>query len=173
MPAQPECLDRLGRQVVNGVGRVVALDLPGPSPGYQELLDHLAVILDLDTEVRLVLGRACATAARTIEQFVAALQLPYGSAASWEEFLREMGGGRPVWPPECVLVAEAADLLKDEDALWHGLVRSSCHPPSCLGQPKTLVLADRRDRWERSAFGSAMAAEEAGNQPLRRPPERR
>jgi hypothetical protein len=159
-----ERLRPLGARVTGALGTLVSVELPERDfPGYQALLDHLAEILDADVEVRMVLGRACTTAARAIDQFVAALQFPYEAARGWNDFLAEFGE-RPVSPPLCVVVADAADLLKHEDPdLWSDLVSRVYHPRSCMSHPNTLVLADFPYRWERSMFGSAAAAEKAGN----------
>src|SRR5512142_3353524 len=122
-PAQTECLRQLGARVVDGLGRLVALELPEVEfPGYRQLMNHLLMTLDDDTELRLVLGRACTTAAKAIDQLVAALQLPYEAARGWGDLLDELGN-QPVSPPVCVVVADATDLLRHEDRdLWRDLV---------------------------------------------------
>ncbi|MFB4320009.1 hypothetical protein [Actinomadura sp. 21ATH] len=131
-------------------------------PAYRVdvLVQRLEMVLDAafggagpDVEVRLVLGSACTTAARAVDQFVAALRLPYAAARGWGDFTDALGD-RPASLRECVVVADAARLLEHEDRdLWRELVSRLHGGPHCLGGGwNTLVLADDEYAWQEWAF---------------------
>ncbi|XRQ03869.1 DUF6416 domain-containing protein [Actinomadura welshii] len=121
----------------------------------QPFIQHLEDTTD-DAEVRMVLGSACTTAARAVQQFVAALQLPYTAAGGWREFLDALGD-RPASLRECVVVTDACEMLKHEDPdLWHEAVKALHGGPHHLGGGwTTLVLADDQDAWDNWAFRPA------------------
>jgi hypothetical protein len=116
----------------------------------------------LDVEVRLVLGRACRTAHQAVPQIVAALQLPYHASRGWADLLAALSD-REASRREVVVVADAADLLRDEELdVWRELVRSLVTPFQCLGGGwQTLVLVDSTHGWASSQFGSPAGAEAA------------
>ncbi|GIJ71096.1 barstar family protein [Virgisporangium ochraceum] len=157
----PADLAAVAVRVIGGRGDVLALEL---APDHlQPLLDRLDWEIDDDrVTCRLVLGAACTTAARTVEQFVAAMQLPYAASRGWADLLDHLGD-RAVNRREYVVVADAADLLRHEDpGLWHRLVRDLAAGPFCLGGGwTTLVLVDDAYSWSCSRFGSAVGAERA------------
>ncbi|MGP4027893.1 DUF6416 domain-containing protein [Actinomadura sp. 3N407] len=109
-----------------------------------------------DTDVRMVLGSACTTAARAVQQFVAALQLPYKAAAGWQEFLDQLDD-EPASRRLCVVVTDACQMLKHEDAdIWHEAVKSLHGGPHHLGGGwSTLVLVDDASAWDNWVFESA------------------
>jgi hypothetical protein len=178
-PAAATDLERAGRvdaaatRVLRTFGGVVALDLD--SDLVQPFLDRVDLDLDEDrTTVRLVLGAACTTAARAVDQFVAALQLPYPATRGWEDLLDYLGDGsasRRMY----VVVADAAGLLRYEETdVWHGLVAGVKSGPHCLGGGfTTLVLLDGDHEWSSSRFGSAAATEEAAKDGWRHAAPRR
>jgi hypothetical protein len=133
----------------------------------QDLLDRVELTetepgAHAETDVRLVLGAACTTAARTVDQFVAALQLPYAAGRSWEDMFHQLGEGG-TGRRRYVFVADAGELLRHEEPeLWHRLVDDVRGGPYCLGGGwTTVVLVDDEYGWSRSRFGTAAAAEEA------------
>jgi hypothetical protein len=111
--------------------------------------------------VRLVLGSAATTCMKAVDQFVAALQLPYAASRGWAELIEEIGD-RSTGNRQLVLIADAGQLLKYEDRdRWRELVRALYGGPHCLGGGWTsVVLLDDEYGWERSRFGSAAAAEQ-------------
>ncbi|WP_433475626.1 hypothetical protein ACQPZP_00490 [Spirillospora sp. CA-142024] len=145
-------------------GRLAAVDLSGDESW--ELVNRLDIVLDLVlgdargcADARLVLGSACTTATKAVEQFVTALQLPYDAARGWGDFLEHLGE-RPASARSYVVVADACDLLKHEDYdRWRELVERLCSGPSCMGGGwSTLVLADHELMWEDWVFRSAVDA---------------
>lgn len=99
---------------------------------------------------------------RALEQFAAALQLRYGAARTLGEFCDSVGERSAAYR-QCVIVADAADLLAGEsEGLWRVLVQELFSGPHCMGGGwSTLVLVDDRDAWEKSLFGSAANAQRA------------
>lgn len=155
-------------RVLAACGDVLALEL-GPDH-LQPLLDRLD--LEIDDErvtLSLVLGAACTTAARTVDQFVTAMRLPYAASRGWADLLEHLGD-RSVSRREYVIVADAADLLRfEEPGLWHRLMFEVAAGPFCLGGGwTTLVLIDDGYNWSRSRFGSAAGAERAAKERLDR-----
>jgi len=129
----------------------------------QTVVDRLYYDIDDDrVEVRLLLGRAATTASAAGAQIVAALQLPYIASHSWDDLLAEIDE-RSVSRREFVVVADAADLLRDEDPdKWRELVWSMCGGPYCLGGGwQSVVLIDEPLRWEQSRFGGVAGARAA------------
>lgn len=100
-------------------------------------------------DVRMVLGSACTTAARAVQQFTAALQLPYDAASGWSDFLGQLGE-RAAALRQCVVVTDACQMLKHEDTdLWHEAVHALHSGPHCLGGGwSTLVLVDDTYGWD-------------------------
>jgi hypothetical protein len=142
--------DLLAEEIDAVRGSVRAVNLPGDEAW--ELTMRLNILMDTgpyDPVVRMVLGSACTTAAKTIEQFVVALQLPYAAARGWSDFLEHLGG----WSAsrrQCLVVAEACGLLRYEDPdRWQELVYNLYGGPHCLGGGwSTVVLADHESAWE-------------------------
>ncbi|MEU8802145.1 DUF6416 domain-containing protein [Spirillospora sp. NPDC048819] len=139
-------------QTQQGRGDVLAFKLS--TDQMQPFIGRLVDTMD-DTDVRIVLGSACTTAARAVQQFVAALQLPYNAAGGWREFLDHLGE-RPASLRECVVVTDACQMLKHEDAdLWHEAVKSLHGGPHHLGGGwSTLVLADDAFAWDTWVFNA-------------------
>jgi hypothetical protein len=161
-----DSIDTLAERVVARArrGRVAAVDLSGDESW--ELVNRLDIVLDIvlgeargETDVRLVLGSACTTAAKAVEQFVTAMQLPYEAARGWGDFLEHLGE-RPASWRSYLVVADACDLLKHEDYdRWRELVEQLCSGPSCMGGGwTTLILTDHELMWEDWVFRSAAAA---------------
>jgi hypothetical protein len=162
-PDGPDELAGLVERVSSRKGQAYAVELGAHR--LQDLL-HRIELTDVepggDVDVRLALGAACTTAARTVDQFVAALQLPYPASRSWEDMFDQLGEGgtsRQLY----VFVADAGELLRHEEPeLWHRLVDGVRGGPYCLGGGwTTLVLVDDEYGWSRSRFGTAAGAEEA------------
>jgi hypothetical protein len=165
--------DDPGRDDLNSLAaRIIAVrgGVVVPELSDHRYLDHQAVIdrvrrlPDDEVDVRLVLGSASTTAAKAIDQFVAALQLPYEAAQGWGDFIGSFGE-RTGSGQQYVIVADAAELLKHEDVdLWRELIGAVCKVPSCLLPGwTTLVLADQPYRWTHSRFGTAAAAQAAAS----------
>lgn len=164
MPEEPaggtgkDRLDVLVEQIVGRRGRVLAVELSGEDAS--ELVTRLDIALDDargGAEVRMVLGAACTTAAKAIEQFTSALQLPYQASRGWTDFLERLGD-RPVSVRQCVIVSDACRLLAYEDCdRWQELVSDLHGGPYCMGGGwSTLILADHRTGWEHWTFGEAV-----------------
>jgi hypothetical protein len=153
-----DAVTALAGRIAAARGKVLALDVPPER--YQALVDELDLAADAD--VRLVLGAACTTAARTVEHLTAALQLRYEATRGWQDLLEVMGD-RPVSLRRYVVIVDAAQLLRHEDRdRWHELVGELRSGPHCMGGGwSTLVLADHPWSWEASAFHSAGAAQTA------------
>jgi hypothetical protein len=159
-------IDALVARVIDECGTVVTIELDPWK--VDELVQRLigTMYTKFDDEfnevaVRMVLGSACTTAARAIEQFVAALQLPYGAARGWADFTDALSD-RPAGLRECVVVVDAAQLLKHEVYdLWQSLVDDLHHDhrSGCLGRGwSTLVLVDNEIEWQEWVFKSARRA---------------
>ncbi|MGK5558401.1 barstar family protein [Actinomadura kijaniata] len=153
-------IDALVERVLDERGKMMALEVSGPE--VDQFVWRLDAALDgafghitSDVRVRMVLGSACTTAAKAVDQIVAALQLPYPAARGWGDLLDALGD-RPVSRRECVVVADASELLRHEDHdRWRELVDTLRGGPYCLGGGwSTLVLADHRFAWERWVFRS-------------------
>ncbi|MBE1533672.1 hypothetical protein [Actinomadura algeriensis] len=153
-------------RVIDECGAVVMMELDADR--VEELIQRLGAALDAalgdeftEVTVRMVLGSACTTAAKAIDHFVAALQLPYGATQGWTEF-REALADRSA-KAECVVVTDASQLLEYEDYdLWQDLVDNLHHDQrsGCLYRGwNTLVLVDTPHRWNEWAFRSHTAAE--------------
>jgi hypothetical protein len=160
----PDDLTPVVERICGRKGQVCALDL---SPLLlQDLLSAMPLVegdrpvYEIDT--RLVLGAACTTAARAVDQVVAALQLPYLASRGWEDMFQQLGD-RAASHRSYVFVADAGELLRYEELqLWHRLVAELRGGPYCLGGGwTTLVLVDDGYGWSRSRFGTAARAEEA------------
>ncbi|MET7397070.1 hypothetical protein ABZS66_26650 [Dactylosporangium sp. NPDC005572] len=123
---------------------------------YDDLLGELR---RSDVAVRMVLGGACTTAARTVDQLSVALQLRFAASRGWGDLLDEFGE-RPVSAREIVVVVDACDLLRHEEPeLWGELLTLLRDGPRCMGGGwTTVVLLDDPYRWEQSRFGSPEAA---------------
>jgi len=129
------------------------------------LVDALrsAAVLDgsapSDIDVRLVLGRACTTAARTVDQFAVALQLSYAASRGWGPLL-DAFGERSASIREIVIVVDACKLLRHEEPeLLQELCSMLRSPLRCPGGGWTTVaLIDNETAWQRSRFQSAHAA---------------
>ncbi len=152
-------------RVLAAHGQAMAVATDGPPDDVIEGIRNKAQYLDEGNhtvETRLVLGSACTTAARAVDQFVAALQLPYRAARGWLDLFDALGD-RSVSLREIVIVADAADLLRHEEPeLWYELAANLHARPRCLGGGwSTVVLIDMSFRWDQSRFGSAAAAEAA------------
>lgn len=154
-------------RVLAACGDVLALDLGADH--LQPLLDRLDLEIEERVTLSLVLGGACTTAARTVDQFVTAMRLPYAASRGWADLLDHLGD-RPVSRREYVLVADAADLLRfEEPELWYRLLFEVAAGPFCLGGGwTTVVLVDDGYGWSRSRFGSAAGAERAAKERLDR-----
>ncbi|MFC5746927.1 hypothetical protein [Actinomadura rugatobispora] len=153
-------VDALVARVMDRPGRAITLNLPPYEVG--EFVRRLDIALDkvygddvFDIAARLVLGSACTTAAKAVDQFVAALQLPYTAARGWGDFMEALAD-RPSSRGECVVVADASQLLKYEDFdRWRELVQSLRSGPFCMGGgSRTLVLIDDEFMWQDWAFTS-------------------
>ncbi|GIJ60215.1 hypothetical protein [Virgisporangium aurantiacum] len=145
------------RRVSSRKGRAYAVELGA------HLLEDLRYEMQFtDADVRLVLGAACTTAARAVDQFVAALQLPYPASRGWEDMFHQLGEGGTS-RRRYVFVADAGELLRHEEPeLWYRLVADVRGGPYCLGGGwTTVVLVDDEYGWSRSRFGTATAAEDA------------
>lgn len=156
-------IDALIARVIDECGSVVVMELDPCK--VEELVQRLTRELDAafgdaatEVTVRTVLGSACTSAVRTIEQFVAALQLPYGAMRGWEDFWEALSDRSA--KAECVVITDASRLLEHEDyELWQGLV-DALYPhdqrSGCLYRGwRTLVLVDDGDRWDEWVFRSA------------------
>jgi hypothetical protein len=137
-------------QVAKSWGQMVALN--SSAERVWPLVQRLDDVLD-SADVRLVLGSACTTAMKAVQQFVAALQLPYAAAQSWTEFVKHLDN-RPASRQQCIVVADACRLLKHEDhEVWRELTEALHSGPHCLGGGwSTLVLLDEETAWEEWAF---------------------
>ncbi|MEV5828280.1 hypothetical protein AB0L25_22255 [Spirillospora sp. NPDC052242] len=156
-------IDALTARVIDECGTLITVELDGSKVG--ELVRRLARALDAafgdepdEVTVRMALGSACTTAAKTIEQFVAALQLPYEATRGWGDF-REALDDRSA-KAECVVITDASQLLKYEDYdLWQELIDGlSPHDQrsGCLYRGwRTLVLVDHEFRWNEWVFRTA------------------
>ncbi|MBF9131354.1 hypothetical protein I0C86_20650 [Plantactinospora sp. S1510] len=155
-----DAFDDLIEQVIAARGRVCAIDLPARQ--VTSFIGRLEIALDIDdnfvadVEVRMVLGGACTTRAAAVDQFVAALQLPYRARYGWYELLSQLGG---TWPSsrQCIVVVEATRLLASEDRdTWRELVGRLHGGPRCFGGGwTTLVLADEAAAWRKSGLRPA------------------
>lgn len=162
-------IDVLTERVAALPGRALRLDLSGDE--CSELADRLDIVLDDErggAQVRSVFGAACTTAAKTVDQFVAALQLPYRATRGWTDFLAALGE-RPASRRSCLVIADACQLLKHEDHdRWRELVQELSGGPYCLGGGwSTLVLADHEASWRHWVFRSAATAPSPGQELLR------
>ncbi|OLT10894.1 hypothetical protein BJF79_25335 [Actinomadura sp. CNU-125] len=165
-PSHTASLDPLIARVIDECGEVVIMELDADR--VEELIQRLGPALDAalgdeftEVTVRIVLGSACTTAAKAIDHFVAALQLPYGATQGWTDF-REALDDRSA-KAECVVVVNASQLLKYEDYdLWQELVDNLHHDQrsGCLYRGwNTLVLVDTPNGWSEWAFRSYTAEE--------------
>jgi hypothetical protein len=148
-------------RVTSRKGQAYAVELGAHR--LQDLLDRVELTdAEADVDVRLALGAACTTASRTVDQFVAALQLPYAASRGWEDMFYQLGEGGTS-RRRYVFVADAGELLRHEEPeLWHRLVDDVRGGPYCLGGGwTTVVLVDDEYGWSRSRFGTAADAEEA------------
>ncbi|MGI5179033.1 hypothetical protein ACQEVZ_22135 [Dactylosporangium sp. CA-152071] len=155
-----DALRGLVARIAAARGKVVAVELPPDR--FQGLVDELRVAAYEDeADVRIVLGAACTTAARTVEHLAGVLQLPYAASRGWLDML-EAVGDRAASLRQCLVVADAADLVRHEDEdRWHELVGALFGGPYCLGGGwNTIVLADHPWRWEGTPFRSAAQAQE-------------
>ncbi|WP_067832714.1 barstar family protein [Actinomadura kijaniata] len=152
--------DALVERVLGERGKMMALEVSGPE--VDEFVQRLDLALDVAfggtvsyVGARMVLGSACTTAAKAVDQIVAALQLPYSAARGWGDLLDALGD-RPVSRRECVVVADASQLLRHEDHdRWRELVGALHGGPYCLGGGwSTLVLADHGFAWQDWVFRS-------------------
>ncbi|MGV9665141.1 hypothetical protein [Nocardia niigatensis] len=162
-------IEAIIERIAAGKGRVVGVEVAA-----RDEVTHLVTRIEeafrwgydghdgAGADVRLVLGSAGLTLERALEQIAAALQLRYGAARTLGEFCDAVGGRSAAYR-ECVIVADAADLLAGEsEGLWRVLVQELFSGPHCMGGGwSTLVLVDDRNAWEKSVFGSAANAEHA------------
>lgn len=161
MTDAPADVSALIERVTSRKGQAYAVELSADL--LQDLLDRMELTdAGADVDVRLALGAACTTAARTVDQFVAALQLPYAASRGWEDMFHQLGEGGTSHR-SYVFVADAGELLRHEEfELWHRLVDEVRGGPYCLGGGwTTVILVDDEYGWSRSRFGTAVAAEEA------------
>ncbi len=163
--ARPDDLAATATRVRRSYGDVLALELSAED--LQPLIDRVDAEIDdgiyVDrTKVRMVLGAACTTAARAVDQFVVAQQLPYPATRGWEDMLDHMFD-RIVSRRQFVFVADAGDLLRYvESDVLHRLVSQVKSGPHCLGGGfTTVILVDDDHGWSTSRFGSAAATEAA------------
>jgi hypothetical protein len=147
-------LAAIARRVSMEPGEVYAVEVPGDE--VPDLVHRLRTAYAGEVDVRVVLGAACPTAIRAVEQFVAALQLPYPAIRGWADFLGYLED-RPAALRQCVLIADAAELLKHEELdRWRELVAGLHNGPEFLGGGfSTLVLADHELMWAQSTFDAA------------------
>ncbi|WP_238006742.1 hypothetical protein KZZ52_24130 [Dactylosporangium sp. AC04546] len=151
-------------RIMKSPGHLIALAVNGYE--YDELIGGLRHEAGSDIAVRMVLGGACTTAARAVDQFVVALQLRFTASRGWGDLLSEFGE-TPVSAREIVVVVDASGLLRHEEPeLWGELLTFLRDGPRCMGGGwTTVVLLDDAYSWERSRFGSpeaAVAAAETG-----------
>jgi hypothetical protein len=126
-------LDALTARIRTDHGGVITAELTAGQ--LQTLLDDLwrAYLPAYDNvAVRLVLGAACATRHAAVRQLVAALQLPYAAAEEWDRFLDALGD-RPAAERECVVVADADELLPHDGAGRRELLEFVRQPFACMG----------------------------------------
>lgn len=137
--------------VMESCGELVALTASAEEVG--PLVQRLDDVLD-GADVRMVLGSACTTALKAVQQFVAALQLPYPAARGWTEFLEHLGE-RPASLRQCIVVTDACRLLKHEDYdVWRELTGTLRGGPYCLGGGWfTLALVDDEYSWQKWTHG--------------------
>jgi hypothetical protein len=156
-----ERLDEFAARIVAARGRVHALDLAAWESS--SLIERISWAAGDGVNVALVLGAACTTATKAVDQFVAALQLPYSAARGWADFLESLGN-RASALRQIVVVADAAQLLKHEDVeRWQELVAELRDGPRCMGGGwNTLALVDHEVMWAQSVFGSSAGAQAAG-----------
>ncbi|GAB3869616.1 hypothetical protein GCM10027610_129530 [Dactylosporangium cerinum] len=142
-------------------GHFVAVELTHDE--FQEFVDEVQTAAYVeDADLRVVLGAACTTAARTVEHLCGVLQLPYAASRGWHDMLEAIGD-RAASLRQFVVILDATDLLKHEEQdLWHELIGHLHGGPSCMGGGwNTLVLADDPCRWEMTPFRTAAGAEQA------------
>jgi hypothetical protein len=153
-------LAAIARRVSMERGEVYAVEVAGDE--VPELVNRLRSAFADEVDVRVVLGTACTTAIRAVEQIVAALQLPYPATRGWADLLAHLDD-RPAALRRCVVVADAAELLKHEDLdRWRELIaRLHSEPDGLGGGFGTLVLADHELMWAQSTFDAAAGAQEA------------
>ncbi|MFF5234817.1 hypothetical protein [Dactylosporangium sp. NPDC000521] len=159
-----DALHALVTRIASARGKVVVVEVPPDR--VQDLVDELqAAAYEDEADVRLVLGAACTTAARAVEHLAGVLQLPYAASRGWLDLLGAVGD-RAASLRQCLVVADAADLVRHEDEdRWHELVAALSGGPSCLGGGwNTLVLADHPWRWEDTPFRSAANAQRGAEQ---------
>src|SRR5262249_7221200 len=130
----------------------------------QALIEQLGstdLVRDDNIDIRIVVGRACTTAARAIEHLVAALQLPYSAATSLDDFVVALGD-RPSALRQIVLIGDAARFLVDEPTqTWRLVVDRLVDGHRCMGGGwSTLVLIDSAEHWRTSRLEAARAAAE-------------
>ncbi|NKY45792.1 hypothetical protein [Nocardia cerradoensis] len=160
-----EQIEKIAESIAASPGQVVAVEV-GDRDRVADLVARLQPIYDYGydaddgADVRLALGSACSTLERALEHFAAAMQLPYGAARTLWEFF-EAVSQRPSAYRSCLVVADAAELLADEDELiWRALADELVDGPRCMGGGwNTLVLVDDHTGWASSRFGSAADAE--------------
>ncbi|XVQ06466.1 hypothetical protein ACQP1W_27835 [Spirillospora sp. CA-255316] len=157
--AHRDPLEVLAEEVAGVHGRPVVVDLGGEDVWKLVLRLHALRGHDFNSEIRMVLGSACTTAARAVEQFVTALELPYAASQGWTDFFDQLGE-RGVGARQYLVVADASSLLKYEDyERWKELVERICGGPYCLGGGwTTLVLADAAYRWDDWMFRATVEA---------------
>lgn len=137
-------------RVAKSPGETVAFI--SPEDGAWPLVQRLNAILD-GSDVRMVLGSACTTALKAVQQFTAALQLPYAAAQGWTEFIEHLGD-RPASLRQCIVIADACQMLKYEDHdVWRRLAEVLPSGPHHMGGgASTLVLVDDETAWGEWAF---------------------
>jgi hypothetical protein len=167
--ARTDPLEALAEEVAGVHGRPVMVALGGED--VWELVRRLSSVRghDINSEVRMVLGSACTTATRAVEQFVTALEMPYAASHGWADFFDQLGE-RGVAARQYLVVADASSLLKYEDyERWKELVEYVCGGPYCLGGGwTTLVLADYAHRWDDWVFQAAAEAAPPGRRAVLR-----
>ncbi|MFF2082756.1 hypothetical protein ACFVVM_03235 [Nocardia sp. NPDC058176] len=164
-PGESAEIDVIVEVITANPGQLVAVEVPHREQ-VSELVTRLQSIysygFDINdgADVRLALGAAGSTLERALEHFATVMQLPYGAARTLWQF-SEAVGERPSGYRSCVVVADAVDLLADEDdVIWRALADQLVGRPRCMGGGwDTLVFVDDRDSWTSSRFGSAANAE--------------
>ena len=137
-------IEDIAAQVRAQPGRVVTVQLTGEDA--TRLVCDLDIALDdgsdIEPGVHFVLGRSCRTREAAIAQFVAALRLPYAASEGWDDFLYQLGEGS-AGSRQCVVVADAQDLLAGDPEARTELLQNLPSGPHCLGGGwTTLVLAE-------------------------------
>lgn len=148
-PVQSTEIDAIVDAITANPGQVVAVEVLDRER-VSDLVARLQSIyrygFDVDdgADVRLALGSASSTLERALEQFAAAMQLPYGAARTLWQF-SEAVGERPSGYRSCVVVADAVELLADEDeVIWRALADQLVGRPRCMGGGwDTLVFCRR------------------------------